>query len=149
MSDSIWFLDTLVDVHLTADETPAGFSLVESWAPAGDQPPLHVHREDDEGFYVLEGRLRLWVGKAEIELGPGEFALAPHGIPHTFRVESPEGARWLVTSATGDFDKFVVAYGDPADEHRLPDPVEPDLDRLGALAADHGIDLLGPPGTLP
>jgi hypothetical protein len=79
----------------------------------------------------------------------GEFALAPHGVPHTYRVESEAGARWLVLSSTGDFDRFVAAYGVPAPERRLPDPTEPDLDRLAELAAEHDIELLGPPGTLP
>ena len=149
MSESIWFLRNLATIHLTAEETPAGFSLLESWGPAGDQPPLHVHRDDDEGFYVLEGRVRLWVGTEQVELDRGMFALAPHGIPHTYRVESDAGARWLITSSTGDFDRFVAAYGVPATERRLPDPVEPDLERLAALATQHGIELLGPPGALP
>jgi quercetin dioxygenase-like cupin family protein len=146
---SIWFMGNLVTIHLTAEETPAGFSLVESWAPAGNQPPLHLHRADDEGFYVLEGRLRLWVGDGEMALEPGRFALAEHGIPHTYRVESEAGARWLVLSSTGEFDRFVAAAGVAAPERRLPDPAEPDLERLAELADQHGIELLGPPGALP
>jgi quercetin dioxygenase-like cupin family protein len=145
--DRIWFLGGLVTVHIPAD-AGLGFSLVESLVPQGQQPPLHRHREDDEGFYLLEGKLTLWVGPERIELEPGQFALAPHGIPHTYRVESKE-ARWLVTSSDASFDRFVRAYGEPAAEDRLPGPSEPDLDRLNALAAEHGIELLGPPGALP
>jgi uncharacterized cupin superfamily protein len=112
-------------------------------------PPLHVHRTDDEGFYLLEGSLTLWVGPERIDLRPGEFVLAPHGIPHTYKVESEEGARWLVTSSDASFDRFVAAAGVPATEDRLPDPTEPDIDRLKKLAAEHGIEILGPPGALP
>jgi uncharacterized cupin superfamily protein len=122
---------------------------VESVAPQGQQPPLHQHREDDEGFYLLEGKLTLWVGRDRVELEPGQFALAPHGVPHTYRVESDEGARWLVTSSDASFDRFVRAYGEPAAENRLPDRVAPDVERLAALAEEHGIEILGPPGTLP
>jgi quercetin dioxygenase-like cupin family protein len=145
--ERIWFLGGLVTVHIPAD-AGLGFSLVESLVPQGQQPPLHQHREDDEGFYLLEGRLTLWVGRDRIELEPGHFALAPHGVPHTYRVESKE-ARWLVTSSDASFDRFVRAYGEPAAEDRLPDPSEPDLDRLNTLAAEHGIEILGPPGALP
>jgi quercetin dioxygenase-like cupin family protein len=149
MTRSIWFLRNLQIIHLTAEESGGGFSLVETWAPEGDQPPLHVHRDDDEGFYVLEGRIRLWFGENEVELGPGDFALAPHGVPHTYRVESEDGARILVTSSTGDFDRFVAEYGVPAAERRLPDAGEPDVSRLAEVAAAHDIEILGPPGTLP
>jgi quercetin dioxygenase-like cupin family protein len=145
--ERIWFLGGLVTVHIPAD-AGLGFSLVESLVPQGQQPPLHRHREDDEGFYLLDGKLTLWVGPERIELEPGQFALAPHGVPHTYRVDSKE-ARWLVTSSDASFDCFVRDYGEPAAEDRLPDPSEPDLDRLNALAAEHGIELLGPPGALP
>jgi quercetin dioxygenase-like cupin family protein len=146
--ERIWFLGGLVTVHIPAD-AGLGFSLVESVVPQGEQPPLHLHRQDDEGFYLLEGKLTLWVGRDRIELEPGQFALAPHGVPHTYRVESEEGARWLVTSSDASFDRFVRAYGEPARENRLPDPAPPDVERLAALAEEHGIEILGPPGTLP
>jgi Cupin domain len=98
---------------------------------------------------VLEGGLTLWYGDRRLELGPGDFALAPRGVPHTYRVESPGGARILVTSSDASFDRFVRAYGETAAEPVLPDPVEPDVERLAAIADQHGIELLGPPGTLP
>jgi quercetin dioxygenase-like cupin family protein len=146
--ERFWFLGGLVTVHIPA-EAGLGFSLVENCAPHGQQPPLHLHKTDDEGFYLLEGKLTLWAGPDRIDLEPGEFALGPHGVPHTYRVESEGGARWLVTSSDASFDRFVRAYGEPATEDRLPDPAPPDVERLGALAAEHGIEILGPPGALP
>src|SRR5262245_29644196 len=104
--DRIWFLGGLVTVHIPA-EAGLGFSLVESFVPEGQQPPLHVHRTDDEGFYMLDGKLTLWVGPDRMELETGEFALAPHGVPHTYRVDSEGGACWLVTSSDASFDRFV------------------------------------------
>ena len=145
----IWFLDCLATVHLSGAATGGRFSLVEMLAPEGHQPPLHVHRSDDEGFYVIEGRVTVWYGDRRLELAAGEFALAPHGIPHTYRVDSEDGARMLVTSSTADFDSFVMELGEPAAEDRLPDPAAPDIERLVAVAAEHGIEILGPPGTLP
>jgi quercetin dioxygenase-like cupin family protein len=145
----IWFFTGLATIHLSAEDTNNKFSLLETLAPAGDMPPLHVHRTDDEGFYLLEGSLTLWVGPERIDLQPGEFVLAPHGVPHTYRVQSDDGARWLVTSSDASFARFVAAAGVSATENRLPDPTEPDIDRLSKLAAEHGIDILGPPGALP
>jgi quercetin dioxygenase-like cupin family protein len=66
--------------------------LVHMDMPAGEMPPLHVHRNDDEGFYVLGGDLTLFLPGDAITLRPGEFFLAPRGIPHAYEV-GPDGAR--------------------------------------------------------
>ncbi len=142
----IWFIHNLADVLVASDS----YGLIEMHAASGDQPPLHVHRDEDEGFYVLEGEVCLWAGEERILLRPGQFANAPAGVPHTYRVVSEEKARFLVTSPTGDFVRFVLAFGEPAERRELPTPTgPPDAERLGRLAAEHGIDLLGPPGMLP
>jgi mannose-6-phosphate isomerase-like protein (cupin superfamily) len=142
---SIWFLANLADV-LYSD---ADRDLVRVYAPPGDQPPLHVHEREDEGFYVLEGELTLWMGDAQpVVLAPGEFALAPRGIPHTYRVTGEAPAVMLVMA--NGFASFVREAGEPAARHELP-VLEgpPDGERLARIAAAHGITLLGPPGMLP
>jgi len=60
-----------------------GHAMVEMLAPPGDQPPLHRHHDEDEGFYVLEGELSLWAGDEHVVLRAGQFANAPRGVPHT------------------------------------------------------------------
>ncbi len=144
--EQLWFIANLAEVLVDRED----FSLVRMHAPAGDQPPLHVHEHEDEGFYVLEGDLTLWVGDADpVRLVPGEFALAPHGIPHTYRVGDSRGL-FLVTSAPGTFVSFLRDAGRPARAPELPVlDGPPDADRLSRVATDHGITLLGPPGTLP
>jgi quercetin dioxygenase-like cupin family protein len=108
-------------------------------APPGDMPPLHVHHTHDEGFYVLEGELTLYTPGEETRLAAGEFLLAPRGVPHTYRVgDAP--ARWLVTSSPAGFERFVAE----ASASGTADPAE-----LARLAAEHGIEILGPPGMLP
>src|SRR5947209_16587472 len=54
--------------------------------PAGDMPPLHLHHDQDEGFLLLDGELSVFLPGREIALTPGEFILAPRGVPHTYRV---------------------------------------------------------------
>jgi glyoxylate utilization-related uncharacterized protein len=98
---------------------------------------------DDEGFYVLEGELTLWVGNDEHVLRPGESVLAPRGVPHALRVGDRD-ARWLVTSTPTGFEGFVRAVGSTEPQAALPDPSE-----LARVPAEHGIEILGPPGMLP
>ena len=142
----LWFLGTTVRVLATCDEGD-GVSVLESVAPEGDSPPLHVHATEDELFHVLEGELRLRMGDDERTLPAGEAALAPRGVPHTYRVESPR-ARWLVTTARGDFERFVRELARPAESEGLPPQAPPtpeEVERLAAAAAAHGIELVGPP----
>src|SRR3954470_5083829 len=88
--------------------TGGGLGLVDMIeVPAGHMPPLHLHRNEDEGFYVLEGEVSIFLPDRRIDLGPGDFALAPRGVPHAYRVgDAP--ARWLVTSTPGGFGRFVA-----------------------------------------
>jgi quercetin dioxygenase-like cupin family protein len=137
----LWFLRNRVRIHISGLETDGGLALLESTGPAGDHTPLHVHQVDDEGFYVLDGRLTLWAGDDQHVLRAGDSILAPRGVPHTLRVD--EDARWLVTSTPAGFEAFVRAVGTP-DPGPLPTP-----DELARTAAQHGIEILGPPGMLP
>ena len=142
------FLATHVVVHVRHDEGADGTSIIESRAPYGDSPPLHVHHTEDESFCVLEGELRLRVGDDEHVLGPGGCVSAPKGVPHTYRVESRDGARWLVVTAQGDFERFVLALSRPADGEAMPQASGPPTPEQAAALADaaaaHGIELVGP-----
>jgi mannose-6-phosphate isomerase-like protein (cupin superfamily) len=144
----LWFLNALVTVAVGTDEGDDRISVLESLAPRGESPPLHVHHDEDEVFHVLEGELRFRVGDDELRAGPGETLLAPKGVPHTYRVESDRG-RWLVTTARGDFERFVRSFGRPAERAELPEPADPptpeQAEALAAACREHGIELVGPP----
>jgi quercetin dioxygenase-like cupin family protein len=148
-TEQLWFLNTLVTVRVRHEDGQDGISVIESLAPQSDSPPLHVHNTEDEVFHVLEGELLIRAGDEDIRLGAGETLLAPAGVPHTYRVESPEGARWLVTTARGDFERFVRELSRPAERPELPaaeGPPSPEqVEALAAAAQRHGIELVGAP----
>src|SRR5215208_6798169 len=79
--------------------------------PPGKMPPLHVHHTHDEGFYVLSGRVSLHMPGRQVTLRPGDFFLAPHSVPQTYRVTNEGPASWLTTSNPLGFEKFVAAVG--------------------------------------
>jgi mannose-6-phosphate isomerase-like protein (cupin superfamily) len=140
-----WFTDTRMRI-LVGTETQ---SLVEAEAEHGNMPPLHVHHDDDETFYVLEGRISVITADGACELGPGESLFAPRGVPHAYRVES-ERARWLVATTDGGFASFVEEMSVPAEgDGYAPVELMPSPEALGAAAARRGIEVLGPPGLLP
>jgi mannose-6-phosphate isomerase-like protein (cupin superfamily) len=148
-TEQLWFLNTLVTVRVRHDGAEDGISVLERHASHGDSPPLHVHQTEDEIFHLLEGELRVRAGDTEVRIGAGETILGPKGVPHTYRVESREGARWLVITRRGDFERFVRALSRPAKRPELPPgqgpPMTEQADALAAAAREHGIEFVGPP----
>jgi quercetin dioxygenase-like cupin family protein len=144
--DTLWFTTTRARILIHED----GCSLIEDEAEHGDTPPLHVHHGHDEAFHVLSGRLSLHLPGTRIDLAAGEAAFAPRDIPHTYRVESEEGARWLVWTNSGEFASFVAEVSIPAEGDGYPPPEAlPAPEDLAAAAARNGIEVLGPPGAMP
>jgi quercetin dioxygenase-like cupin family protein len=145
----LWFLDDLAYVHVDGEQTGGSHSLVELAGRHGDMPPVHVDHRNDETVYVLAGRMTWFIGDRRIALGEGQVAFAPRGTPHAYRIES-EQARWLVINNPAGFEGFVRAASEPAPGDELP-PLgrTGDPNAVVELALDHGIEVLGPPGTLP
>jgi mannose-6-phosphate isomerase-like protein (cupin superfamily) len=84
--------------------TPASSFVIGSWdadpAPAGEPPhliaPLHLHRADDEAWYVLSGKLGFQLDEEIVEVRSGGGILVPRGTAHTFWNPGPERARYLI-----------------------------------------------------
>jgi quercetin dioxygenase-like cupin family protein len=146
MSTPLWFLHNLATVHVNEPT----LSIVELTGAPGDTPPLHLHADEDETFYVLDGEVTLHIARRDpVVLGAGQAAFAPRGVPHVYVVTSATAARWLGTSTGHQFASFVEALSTPAATPTLPSDVEIDPGHVAAVAARHGIELLGPPGMLP
>ena len=81
-------------------------------------------------------------------LTAGEILLAPRGVPHTYRVESPS-ARWLTMTGRRDFERFVRSFGQPAEHEGLPEPSGPltpeQVRALEDACRRHNIQIVGPP----
>jgi quercetin dioxygenase-like cupin family protein len=145
--EPVWFLGALVVVKASSETTDGRVAVFEILAPRGHGSPLHVHRREDEWFYIMEGALTFWVGGERIEAPAGSFVYGPRDIPHTFEVSSYE-ARFLLVTEPAGFDEFVRAVGQPATSLTIPPAAEPpaDMTPLVTAAAEHGIEILGPPG---
>jgi len=73
----LWFIDNLARVLADGETTAGALDLVEVAARGGDMPPLHVHHDADETFYVLEGEVSLHLPGRSVTLGAGESFFAP------------------------------------------------------------------------
>ncbi|MBB3348360.1 cupin domain-containing protein [Sphingomonas sp. BK069] len=146
MTEDLWFTTARLTIHLSRRDSAGGISLIEHAMAKDFAVPLHVHDAEDENFFVLQGRIRMSIGDELRELGAGEAASVPAGLPHSFRVVSEE-ARFL-TITNGSFEEMVRSVGRPAGGAGLPPQVEPTHEEIEALVAacrSHGIDFVGPP----
>lgn len=147
-TEAIWFLGTLSMIKASKESTDGHMAVVEMLAPPGFGSPLHVHRREDEWFYVMEGALTVWVDGEASEVPAGSFAYGPRDLPHTFVVSSPAPARFLLGAEPSGFEDFVRELGEPAAALTIaPAHVElPSPERMTTVAAKYGMEILGPPG---
>jgi quercetin dioxygenase-like cupin family protein len=144
---AIWFLGALATIKASSEQTQSAFALQEHVYAPGLEPPLHLHRQQDEAFYVLEGALTVWCGDQTWSVAAGSFALLPRGLAHGFKVEGTTPVKMLVLTFPGGpagFEHFVEEMGEPAKALTLPPPEPPDLAKLQALTSKYRIELVGP-----
>jgi quercetin dioxygenase-like cupin family protein len=145
--EALWFLGVLATVKASAETTAGRVAVIEHEAPRGAGSPLHVHHDDDEWFYVIDGEVTFWVGGHVITAPAGSFVYGPRDIPHTFMVSS-EHARFLLVTEPAGFEKFARAMSEPALRRAIPPAptAPPDMATMVQLAAQRGMEILGPPG---
>lgn len=137
-----WWLGSLAVIKATSADTAGQFSLVEVTENEGETP-LHVHYNEDETFWVLEGEVEFEVGDETVEAGPGTMLFGPRGVPHRYIVRRGP-ARMLFLFTPGGFEELLRETSEPAAERRIPTGDEglPDFETLPAIARRHGCELL-------
>src|SRR4051812_16252031 len=142
-----WFTD---EIAAAVDDAGDGLTMVERTAPEGHMPPL-LRRDEAETYRVVSGEVVFFVGNDVVWARAGDVVVAPAGVPRTFRADSPD-ARWLVLTRVESIDRFTD-FGRALSRPRCypsgcwPSPEEHSA--VASMGAANGIELLGPPGTLP
>jgi mannose-6-phosphate isomerase-like protein (cupin superfamily) len=107
--------DGELGVVLLADIEQLGAVEVRS-APGGVSPPLHVHAQHAEAFFVFEGELTFRLEDGEHRVGAETWVIVPPEVVHTFAVTGDERARFLdlhvPSSGFGDFVRGLHAARD-------------------------------------
>ena len=117
--------------------TGLAFTLLEASEPPHFGPPMHIHHNAAEAFYVLEGEYIIFIGDRQTRCPAGSFIYIPSGVTHGFRV-GPVASRKLNLYSpgvmVGYFDDLAaaIATGNADDQ------------RLAAIAASNGMEVTGP-----
>ena len=135
--DHIWFSGTLMTVKAGGEQTRHGFTLIEVTTPPRFVVPPHIHEDEEEAFYILEGQLRVTCGGDTSTLGPGDFVMMPRGIPHTCSTLGDARVRLLQITAPAGFERFILDGGEPAAEPTVPPPGEANVARILRAMAKH------------
>jgi mannose-6-phosphate isomerase-like protein (cupin superfamily) len=131
----------VLETKATDDHTRGAYAFQEmTVAPGFPWIPPHIHHNEDEALYGLEGEIAVRVGDQMHTIGPGTFVLMPRGVVHTFSNPGTVPAKVLVVSSPG----AVIGYFEEAAALTNASPTgQPDMQQLGALAAKYGIEFVG------
>jgi quercetin dioxygenase-like cupin family protein len=127
-----------LDTKVSAEDTDGGLAMfVQTGTKARGGPPLHLHPNQDEIFYVIEGEYRFQVGDDEYAMKSGDTIFLPRNVPHAF-VQLTETARMMVTyQPAGKMESFfrtTASWTAP-----------PTVEEIACVFKDHDMIVVGPP----
>jgi quercetin dioxygenase-like cupin family protein len=122
----------VVTFKTVGSDSDGRLTAFESEIAAGDGPPLHVHANEDEILYVLDGQFRFQLGDTVHEAPPGALMYVPRGVPHCFQNAGDRAGRLLIFFTPAGMEHFFgLTGGDP--------------EAFKAAAAQVGMEVVGPP----
>jgi mannose-6-phosphate isomerase-like protein (cupin superfamily) len=124
-------------VKATADNTGGVVSVLEATEPPGFGPPIHVHHDAAEAFYVLEGEYIMHLEDREFVCAAGSFIFIPLGARHGFRVGNTQSRKlnlYFPAAMIGYFEDLAAALR----RENVDD------EALAAIARKHSMDVVGP-----
>ncbi|MDP1798042.1 MAG: cupin domain-containing protein [Planctomycetaceae bacterium] len=131
----------------TGAETAGRYAQWEAIVPPGGGPPPHVHSREEEGFYVIEGAITFQIGTERVVATVGMFANMPVGTPHSFKNETDQPARMLITIAPAGLEEMFFEVGVPVAAGSVtaapPSPAE--VEKLLSRAPSYGVEIQLPP----
>jgi mannose-6-phosphate isomerase-like protein (cupin superfamily) len=126
-----------MSVKADAEQTQGAFTLLEATEPAGFGPPMHIHHDAAEAFYVLEGEYIIFIQDEEYRCPAGSFIHIPQGVPHGFRVGGVASRKlnlYSPAAMVGYFDDLSAAIA----------AGQADEDNLAAIAREYSMEVIGP-----
>ena len=124
-------------VKANADETNGVFSLLEAEEPPHFGPPLHIHHDAAEAFYVLEGEYLMFLDDREEVCPAGSFIFIPAGMRHGFRVGAAPSRKLNFY-----FPAAMIGYFDDLSNAIRRADVDESL--LADIARQHSMEVVGP-----
>ncbi len=130
----------------TSEDTNGKYAMWEAIVPPGGGPPPHVHSREEESFYILDGEITFQIGEERVVATAGMFANMPVGTPHSFKNESSQPAKMIISIAPAGLEEMFFEFGVPLPEgstSALP-PTKDEIEKLLKIAPNYGIEIRVP-----
>jgi len=142
--DTFWGPGDMYRFLVTGQETGGAYFAMEAFVPPGGGPPLHIHRNEDETFYVVEGRSEFRLGADTVTAGVGDFVNIPRGTVHRFHNASDSPLRMILTFTPANIEKFFEETLERALDPTQPPPdnIDEVAGRYAAAAPRYGLEFI-------
>lgn len=140
---AFWVVGDLYTILASGEDTAGAYALIHAVVPAGAGPPPHLHRREDEAFYVLAGEVEVHVDGQTVRATAGDWITLPRGSLHYFKNVATTPAKMLILVTPSGLEKYFEEAGKPATDRTAPAP-PPDIERLLAVAPKYGLEIRVP-----
>ena len=139
---SVWVVGDLYTFLATGDDTNGAYALIHALVPPGGGPPPHIHRREDEAFYILEGELSLQVDGQSISGTTGAWITLPKGTLHAFKNTGSSPAKMLILVNPSGLERYFAEVGHATQEESVTPAA---IEKLLAVAPKYGLEVHLPP----
>lgn len=139
---SVWVVGDLYTFLATGEDTNGAYALIHATVPPESGPPPHIHRREDEAFFVLEGQVAFQADGRGISATTGAWVTLPKGTLHAFRNAGTTPAKMLILVNPSGLEKFFEEIGYASKEESVTPAA---IEKLLAVAPKYGIEIHLPP----
>jgi len=130
-----------LDCKVSTHDTHGQLYIFEHTNMGKGGPPRHLHHEQDEWFYVIQGEFVFEVGDQQFRLKPGDSLFAPRKVPHVWaQVSDMPGTLLLAVQPAGSLEAFFQEGGQFSHQ--------PTREEVAKLFEAHGMQVVGEPLTV-
>jgi quercetin dioxygenase-like cupin family protein len=140
---TVWVVGDLYTIKAGGNDTGGAFTLIEVMVPPQSGPPPHIHRREDEAFYVLEGDFEVHIDNQRLTAGPGSWVTLPRGTLHHFKNIGPSIAKMLILATPAGLDQFFLEAGRAATDTSPESGMATsnDIEKLLEIAPKYDIEI--------
>ncbi len=128
------------DLKVSAKDTNGMLSVFEYIGKEKAGPTLHVHFDQDEIFYVVEGEYLFQIGNETMTAKPGDTVFGPRAVPHTWIQLTDVGKLVYSVQPAGKMEAFFTRMSQLKGQ-----PTEEEIQKIHL---EHGMKIIGPPLSL-
>ena len=143
---AFWGPGDMYTFLVSGEQAGGAIFAMEGLVPAGGGPPPHIHENEDETLYILEGECEVQIGDQHLKASTGDSVFLPRGVVHAFRNKGPDTLRLILTFVPAGIEQFFEEVLEPATDRTAapPPPTKELVDRLLSLGPKYGIKFVLP-----